>query len=221
MKKYLLIFIGLIVFNYSFSQEAFEGVVKYKSELKGKNPMMEGMMPDSFIFIFKNKDVRMVIMGGIVSAMMGDIISKGDSNISFMLDNNDKIAYRYDPYKYEKSITLDIQETGKIQEILKMKCTLYTVNYSTKDGYVVTNVWVTNDLSVSIPANNPLGRNFVYKGIEGFPMLIESKISYQQAEFEMIIRAVNIIQRPIPDDEFLIPPDYKIIPLEAPSDLGF
>jgi hypothetical protein len=221
MKKFLLLYIGFFVCNYVFPQDAFEGIVRYKSELKGNSPIMEGMMPDSFIFLFKDKDVRLMVVGGIISSMMGDIISKGDSNVSFMLDDIEKIAYRYDPYKYEKALSPDIEETEKTQQHLNKKCKLYKVNYATKDGYVETSVWTTNDITLAIPDNNPMSRNFVFNGVEGFPMLIESKVTYQQNEFEMIIRAVSIIKKPIPDKEFLIPPDYKIVPLVAPADIGF
>jgi len=221
MKRYLVLFFGILIYSCSYSQNSFEGVVKFKTDIKGKNSVMEGMMPDSIIFLFKNKDVRIILLGGIVSAMVGDIISKGDSNVSFMLDNTNKIAYRYDPDKYEKSPTVDIEETGKTQKILNKKCTLYKISYATKDGYVTTDLWITSELPIAIPGNNPLGKNFLFAGIGGFPLLIESKITHQSTEFDVIIKAVKIIERPIPANEFTIPEDYKIVPLSTTSELGF
>jgi hypothetical protein len=182
---------------------------------------MVGMMPDSFIFLFKDKDTRIMLLGGVLSAMMGDIISKGDSNVSFMLDNANKTAYRYNPDKYEKSAAVDIEETGKTQIILNKKCTLYRISYATKDGYIVTDLWTTTELPVAIPGNNPLGKNFVFSGVDGFPLMIESKVTYQSTEFNVIIKAVRIIERPVPAIEFMIPVDFKIVPLLTTSEFGF
>jgi hypothetical protein len=195
--------------------------VKFKSEIVGKNAVMEGMMPDSIIFLFKNKDVRIILIGGIVSAMMGDIISIGDSNTSYMIDKTDKTAYRYDPYKFEKDIAADIDETGKSQKFMDKKCDLFKVSYTTKNGRIVSDFWITNEVPVSIPKNNPFGKNFTFKGIDGFPLFIQSKINYQSSEFDFIIKCVQIKERQIPDDEFKIPADYKIVPLVAPADIGF
>jgi hypothetical protein len=221
MRKCLLIYLCLLTFSYSFSQNTFEGVVKYKTEIKGKNPVMVGMMPDSFIFLFRNKDSKIILQGGIVAAMMGDIISKGDSNVSFMLDVSDKIAYRFDKDKYEKQITVDIEETGKTKNILGKKCTLYRISYDTKDGNVVTDIWMTEELPIKFPRNNPMGKYFLYTELQGFPLLIESKIRYQLSEFDIILSAVKIIERPIPEKEFVIPANYKIVPLLSTSETGF
>lgn len=182
---------------------------------------MAGMMPDSFIFLFKDKDSKIMLQGGIVSAMMGDIISKGDSNISFMLDYSEKIAYRFDPYKYDKSIIVDVEETGKIKKILGRKCTLFRISYDNKDGNVVTDLWMTDELPVTIARNNPMGKYFVISDLKGFPLLIESKIKYQSTEFDIVISAVKIIERPIPANEFMIPEDFKIVPLSSSSEMGF
>jgi hypothetical protein len=221
MRKCLLLFICLLGISYSFSQNTFEGVVKFKTEITGKNPVMVGMMPDSFIFLFKNKDSKIILQGGIVSAMMGDIISKGDSNVSFMLNSADKIAYRFDKDKFEKKITVDIEETGKTKNILNKKCTLFRISYDTKDGNVVTDIWMTDELDVSFPRNNPMGKYFVYAELLGFPLLIESKIKYQSSEFDVILSAVKIIERPVPSGEFVIPKNYKIVPLLSTSETDF
>jgi len=221
MKRHLAILYCVVLFSSSYSQNTFEGVVKFKTDIKGQNSVMIGMMPDSFIFLFKDKDSKIMLQGGIVSAMMGDIISKGDSNISFMLDYPEKIAYRFDKYKFEKAMTVDVEETGKTKKILNKKCTLYRISYDSKDGNVVSDLWMTNELPVAIPRNNPMGKYFVYSDLPGFPLLIESKIKYQATEFDIIISAVRIIERPIPASEFTIPPDFKIVPLLTTSELGF
>lgn len=221
MKRYPVIIFFVLIVSCSYSQNAFEGVVKFTTEIKGGNTLTEGMMPDSFIFLFKNKDVRMMLSGGIISAMMGDVISKADSNVSYMLDYSSKIAYRYDPYKYEKSTNPDIEETEKTQKILDRKCSLYKISYSTKNGYVTTDLWVSTELPINIIGNNPLGKNFSFPGVEGFPLLMESKITYHLIEFNIVIKAVKIIERPIPAHEFLIPDGFQVVPLSSPSDIEF
>ena len=221
MKRYLTLIFGFVIFSSLYAQNTFEGIIKFKTEIKGKNPVMEGMMPDSFIFLFKNKDVRIILSGGILSAMMGDIVSKGDSNISFMLDYTNKTAYRYDPYKFGKSASIDVDETDKKQKILDKNCKLFKISNSTKDGYITTDLWTTDELPILMPTNNPITKNFVFAGIEGFPLLVESKITYQATEFDIIIKAVRIIERPIPANEFMIPEDFKIVPLLTTSESGF
>lgn len=214
MKRFLQ-FVLLVLLSFSLSAQSkkyFEGSIFFSFDVSGGGEELEmskAFLPNGYKFRVKGEKIRMRMEGGMVAAMIGDIIFDGDNDQQFMLN------------EANKTVTLmpaEKEQEPKVPEgyrVARGNADKEIAGYQTKH-YVVKNdnnlselmeFWVTEELSFRIPKGkntSPLGAGFGY-GIKGFPL----KLVMEQAGMTITMEAKRITAEKLSNQIFEIPKDYK------------
>jgi hypothetical protein len=219
MKK--LSMLGLLLFAVLFvsAQKPFEGTISYESTISGEgSEMMAGMMPNSYLIQFLGKDCRAEMKGGMMTGFFGPFIFKGDKGETYMIKDNEKVAYKLDidankSAGEKKPVITDMKESKKI---LGYNCSHYRMIIEDKSGNQTVDVWSTKDLKVLIPAGSPATESLFYQGIDGISLLIEATIPYQTSELKMSFKATTLKEEKPDASLFVIPSTYEVKPFKSP-----
>jgi hypothetical protein len=224
MKKPLLLIIVLLFALNCFSQDEFEGTVIFQVTISGKNAsMLKGMFPDSYNFKYKGSNVRLELVGGMLGNLYWPIITRSDSGCAYMVNDNEKTAYKFDSRKYaskfNKNSSFVEMDDEKIIE--NYNCNHYSGQSDSRNGQTTVSIWTTEELNLTIPANNPLTKNFNYFGVSGFPLLVEINVNHQSTEFKLTLKATTIKKEKLDNKLFEIPQEYSVKPYVLPASDGF
>ncbi len=222
MKKFVIILlIGTIVSLSVSAQKEFEGTIKFSWKIVGEgSDMIDAMMPSASYYLVRNKDVLFKMEGGMMTAMIGDILYLNKSKLSYMIRKGEKIAY-----KIEQEVTTDknVKPTViKVDEILKIlgyDCQKYKV--ITKSGGVETvqYIWTTNAFKFPGMVKNKATRNSNLKieGVDGLPLKLITSAGPMN-----IIMTATLMNKSVPDkSNFVLPKDYEIKIFDASKIMGF
>ena len=184
----------------------FEGVIKFSMEYKGDQAaMLAKTLPTSNLITLKGNNSKVVMEGGIMSAMIGDVISKGDEKTTYFIQSAQKTVYKVksDELKSDKEDNATVTKESGTASILGYKCTKYKVVTDNGTNYV----WATKDINVG---SADFRGKVTYKGVEGVIMKQEMNITDKGVTYTIIMTMVAFDQKTVSDSEFAIPSDYTL-----------
>jgi hypothetical protein len=220
MKKITHILTILILFATTAYPQNFEGTVKYDLKYSGEAiAQFASMMPSAYTLKLKGDKSRFTIEGGMMSALMGDIITHSDKELAYILMPQQKTAYKISTKDSEKNaqeklnappIVPKVINTGETEKINGYNCTKYKISIKNDEGEIISYVWASKDIAAKLPKATMQTGITTYEGIDGFPVKIEQNMSQMGISFTMNIILNELKQGKIPDSEFTVPSDYKI-----------
>ena len=172
---------------------------------------MAAFMPTSYEYLISESNLRMKINGGMSAAMLGDMLILGEEDKSYMIKDAEKTAYLMadDEDDSAEEMKPEVEKTDETKTISGYDCQKYIVKMKTDGppGEAVQTMWMTEDLQIKRPkgAEKNGGAVFV-NGVEGFPMMIETKTM----GFTMVMKVTEVEKMSIPSSTFEIPKGYEI-----------
>lgn len=214
MKKILLSFSAICISLFSFAQ--FEGEVKYSISITGDKEIeqQKAMMPTHYRMLFRNGDSKFIQEGGIMAAMMGDIITKGNEGKTYFVNHTTKIVNEFTPKESDNKTEIKpiVTKENETVKILGYQCQKYKVVMKNDKGEdaVTTYLWAAKDLKVATKGGSKKygAGQFQYEGVEGFPLKMQVVTKAQGANMTMTMTAVNLSTTAPDAKEFEIPENY-------------
>lgn len=205
MKK--LIFALALSAPLVLSAQNFEGVIKFSMEYKGDNSaQLTQMAPSANIVTIKGNNAKVVMEGGMMASMIGDVVNKGDEKTTYFVQASSKTVYKVKSEEAKKDDGGDdavVTKESSTAKILGYTCQKYKV--VTKNG---TNyVWATKDV---IMGNADYRGKVTYKGVEGMVLKQEMNMTQEGQTMQIIMTCVQIDKKSVNDSEFAIPSDYTV-----------
>lgn len=201
------IFFAVVLLSPMFlSAQSFEGVIKFSMEYKGDQvEMIKAMAPSGNTITVKGKNTKVVMEGGGMKAMIGDVISKGDEKTTYFVQADNKTVYKVksEELKSDKEEDAKVTKENSTATILGYKCQKYKVVTAKGTNYV----WATTDINVG---DADYKGKVMYKGIEGVAMKFEMNISEQGVSYTVTSTMVSFDKKTVSDSEFSIPSDYTV-----------
>ena len=205
MKK--LFFAAALLCPVLASAQGFEGVIKFSMEYKGDQAdMMAKSAPSANVVTIKGNKSKVVMEGGMMAAMIGDVINIGDENTTYFVQAASKTVYKVksDEVKQkEDNDKIKVTKENSTATILGYKCQKYKVETESGTNYV----WATKDIDVG---SAEYRGKISYKGVEGMIMKQEMNITRQGVSMTVIMTMVAFDKKTVSDSEFTIPADYTV-----------
>jgi len=214
MKKSFLGLVLLFIVTVAVAQKDFEGTIVFKINVEGADASkLQTMMPDSYTFLFKGEDLKILIQGGYMSLLMGPLIVKGSK--TYMIKEEKKTAYIIpdDKKKNKPKSNVKLTKLGTGDKILGYLCTKFKVEEKDDKGKLVTSlIWTTDAIKVDNFKKNQqtIDMQLFYEGMTGFPMKVESKVSASDMNYEVTMAVTKVLPAVLSNSLFQIPADYKI-----------
>ncbi len=187
--------------------QTFEGVIKFSMEYKGDNAaQLTQMAPAANVITIKGNNAKVVMEGGVMSSMIGDVVNKGDEKTTYFVQAASKTVYKVKSDENKKD------DDDKDVTVTKEKSTAKILGYTCQKYKVVTKngtnyVWATKD--VDLGGVDYRGK-VTYKGVEGMIMKQEMNISQDGQSMTIIMTAIQLEKKSVNDSEFTIPSDYTV-----------
>lgn len=210
MKKVSLLFVLAFLAFTSFAQTPFQGTLKYSWKVMGEGvEQYEAMMPTGHTLKVRGSDTRFSMEGGMLSAMMGNIVSQGKKGVTYMIKDDESTAYKMKAEEAKEEVADPVvTKEDEVIQIAGYDCQKYSV-VSTVSGMEMTQyVWVNEKWTMPSGngASSMMGGGSSIKGIKGVPM----KIMVNQGPMTMVM-TVSSVDLTVPaKTEFKVPKGYKV-----------
>jgi len=205
MKK-LILAAGLLI-PMLMNAQGFEGVMKFSMEYKGDQADQMAMAaPKTNIITVKGNNTKVVMEGGMMGAMIGDVINKGDEKMTYFVQSANKTVYKVksDEVKTDKKDDkVKVTKESSTATILGYKCQKYKVEIDGQTNYV----WATKDIDIG---DVDYRGKVSYKGVEGVVMKQEMNVEQQGMKMTIIMTMIEFKKKSVDDAEFAIPSDYTV-----------
>src|SRR5687767_13114288 len=125
------------------SAQSFEGVIRFSMEYKGDNAaQLTQMAPSANVVTIKGNNAKVVMEGGMMASMIGDVVNKGDEKTTYFIQSSSKTVYKV------KSEEADKGDDGSDAVVTKENSTAKILGYTCQKYKVVTKsgtnyVWAT------------------------------------------------------------------------------
>jgi Domain of unknown function (DUF4412) len=209
MRKLTALILACVATLAAWAQTPFQGTLNYSWKFMGEGvEQFEAMMPTGSVLKVRGKDSRFEMEGGMLSAMMGDILAIGKKGEAYMLKDDESTAYKMkkDDKEEGEEIAPVITKEDEVIQIAGYDCQKYSVTTSA-DGMEITQyVWVNEKFTMpEAGGGGMLGATSV-KGVKGLPM----KIMVNQGPMTMVM-TVTSVDLTLPEKAlFKVPKGYKI-----------
>lgn len=197
------------------AQPAFEGHIVYQFTFDIDDDQQAAqlamVMPTSLDFKFKGTSTWAKFSGGMMEAVMGDMIVNGASQQAYLVRHTEKTAYVVDQQPPEDEPGTELPKpTGNQAMILGYSCQEYMLQTETPEGLLTQSFWISDAIQVEIPdfANTGFGLGLTLPGMEGLPLKVE--MSAPGGEGSLTILATKISPESIADTLFTVPEGYAI-----------
>lgn len=198
------------------AQKNFNGIISYDIQLMGENAdQYASFMPTSYEYQFLGSDVKMLMHGGMMEMMMGEILVKGAEGITYIIKRSEDKAYKFDPEIDGENETLQpvITKMDETITILGYNCVKYmVVSPATQvSEETVQYVWATREINFKKPKSAQGGSGTIFiHGLEGFPLKIMAEIQ----GMTMLYTASKIEEKKLKKDDFTVPKNFTIEPYD-------
>lgn len=225
--KYLILALVSITLTTTTQAQYFSGEINFKVNIEGASgdqaEMMKSMMPSDFNFKFDGKQkMKFAMKGGMMAAMMGEIVADGTTGEAFMLKHKEKKAFTMPDDQEESSDNKpSVTKLSETQTIAGYKTQKYQVESMDKGKKETIIMWIAKDLNIAKPdAANMKGNanNFFVEGLDGFPLRVE--VAMDQVSGTMVMQADKVEKKDYPASAFEIPSDYKVEEFNPKSMMG-
>lgn len=186
------------------SGQSFEGVIRFSMEYSGDQAdMIKAQAPSANVITIKGNNSKVVSEGGIMGAMIGNIITKSDEKTTYFVNDSQKSVYKAksDEVKNDKGEDAVATKESGTATILGYKCQKYKVVMNGTDNYV----WATTDIKVG-----EYSGKVAYKGVDGVILKQELNMNEQGMSIKIIMTCVSFDKKSVSDNEFEIPTTYKV-----------
>lgn len=229
MRRVTIVSLFVLLLNVALNaQSFFEGIITYKIDYSGESiEAMKAMMPNSYVFQFKDNNQIFKTEGGLMAGMTGDILSIGDKGLSYMIKHSEKTAYKIDAGKSKDEISPEMKPKvtkmdGK-EKIGNYNCDKYEVVIKSKEGLDLNQtMWVSKELNIKKPektnASSTSGAFFLQE-IDGFPVKIQQNIDMMGIKFTQTMTIDKVETKTLDAAQFIVPKDYKIKDFD-PASMG-
>lgn len=205
----------LLLISQAVWAQNFEGTIVYKMAMnfseqqKKEMAQMEQMgysMPTGFEVSSKNTNAIMKVMN--TKGTMMEMITSGDKNESFLLDRNEKKAYKMPAESANSTAKLKVTKTDEFETIAGYKCRKYIIEGN--GGGMTQHVWASPQLKMPVPKfSSGLGGGLaMIEGVEGIPLKMVVKGGGNSSE--IVATAVN--KTKINTDDLKVPSNYTVEP---------
>lgn len=185
MRKLFLLLTFLLATTALFAQKPFQGYIKYSFKIMGENAeMMESMMPTSMELYSSKKNMMVKMNGGMMGAMMGDMLSSPKE--SYMIKHDEKTAYLLKNPEEAKDNAKVVKE-DEVITIQGHSCQKYKVTKTDTKGEQTAYIWITKDYKLPVTGGKG-AENMAVPGIPGIAM----KIMTSQGGVTVVISAIEI-----------------------------
>lgn len=229
MKK--LFFISSLILLQLFAwanPDEFEGNITFGIDLEGTGTeLLKAMLPNNYVYVLKGDQMIFKMQGGMAGGMIGEIVINANDGNHYMVKHNEETAYKIDPESVnENSNTPTDAKVTPLDEYLDIqgyKCRKYKITVSQNGTETNQYLWATPDIKLKGQENvkSELSGNIFYKGVQGFPLKVETTIDKMGMSFKMIMTANSINQTTIDSGLFTLPESYKVKPFDASKIMGF
>lgn len=218
----LLLFSSLV---YAQSKKGLEGSIIFNFQATGGGPEFETarlFMPTGYVFKVKGASMRMSMQGGMVAAMVGDLIVNAKTNEQYMVMPATKTAMRLPQDEAIKpgagQADFAVTEGGDARKIQGYDCFHYIIELKDQPGASIE-LWLTEEIQLKIPRKSntsPLAQVGKY-GLNGFPL----RMLMLQEGIQVSIEAIEIVREPLDDRLFEVPKGYTVTDFNRESlDMG-
>ncbi|MCB0761343.1 MAG: DUF4412 domain-containing protein [Flavobacteriales bacterium] len=202
MYKSILTFALLLILGAFQAQDNFEGMITFKIEytqLPAEMAGFESMLPTEMVSYIKGHKSRNEQTTAITGQQVTIVDSETSYTVSLMNLLGNKIALEITPEEAEASKSnesdMKIEYTKEKKEIAGYTCTKVLISFPEMATPLI--VYVTKDIKGATQEN--------FGDLEGFPLEYIVAAEGVQARYY----AVKVEEKPISDDLFNIPTDYK------------
>lgn len=217
MKQLLLLFICFIAATTLFAQKVFEGHINYSFKIMGEGMDAYGaMMPTSMDLYASKKGTMIKINGGMMEAMMGEVLSTPKE--SYMIKHSEETAYIYKSDAAEKDDSPVVVKEDEVLTINGMSCQKYKVTTTTAQGDQTSYVWLNSDYT--LPVMKGKGNDgMMATGVPGVPG-IALKTMTSTGPMTLVLTATEFKTGKQDKKYFTIPKGYAKKDYE-PGAMGF
>ncbi|MEM0996268.1 MAG: DUF4412 domain-containing protein [Bacteroidota bacterium] len=224
MKKIFLflLFAGLAVTGLR-AQSGFEGRIEFTIEVKGAEAeQMKAYMPTAYEYLISGTNMRMITIGGMAAAMMGDMVIQGEEGKVYMVKDDQKRAFIMpdtEDEEEEEDINIQVEKMNETLEIAGYTCQKYKVMVPAGKGSedATQYMWTTTKLDVLQPSSVKAAEyNLFVKGLDGFPLKVVTTTNGMT--LDMTVREIE--KKSIPASKFEIPSDYEVTEFNPASLMG-
>lgn len=197
------------------ANDPFEGMIRYKLQVTGDNAeMFSAFMPNAMEMYMKGSNSIVKTIGG-MAAMTGDILTRGNEKLVYMLMHSKTTAYKINTTdeKSDKEADMKIEKLNGEEVVNGYKCKIYNVTISSAEGANITQkMWCTTDIQITPPVSSSKTStgNFFIKGIEGFPVKIEQMMDVQGMKINQTITLDKLEKMNLDEKMFEVPSNYKV-----------
>lgn len=219
MKKIFLSLSAAALTVLSVFAQDFEGTLKYSIAMSGGGiEAQKAMLPTGYTFVIKGNNSKFITEGGMVSSMIGDVIYRGDEKTTYLVNNTTRTANKLEKTdsKEDKKSDLKVTKESGTAKILGYDCQKYkVVSKDPESGSEqIIYLWASKDLklSASNKSESPVGGigQFMFEGVDGFPLKMETITKIQGSEIKTIMTATKIDLSKVSESEVSIPKGYRI-----------
>ncbi|MBA4303271.1 MAG: hypothetical protein C0424_03490 [Sphingobacteriaceae bacterium] len=216
MKKTLFAWTLVFLTSLAFAQSKknFEGTILFSFEVSGGGQEMEmakAFMPTGYVFKIKGENSRMSIQGGMMAAMMGDVVVNAAKDQVYMVNDANKSAMlmpKEEGKAADEAGKYDVQKGADKRSIAGFSCEHYVVK--SKEGELLAEYWVTDEIAIKAPkgkssASSPIGQSGSY-GISGFPL----RVQMSQMGMLITMEAKEVKKEKLANSLFEVPKDYTL-----------
>lgn len=218
MKKLFLAITSICISALTVNAQNFEGTLKYTISMSGIDATQKAMLPTGYTITIKGVNSKFVTEGGMMGSMLGDIISRGDEKVTYLVNHTTKVANKLknEENKNEgKKPDVKVTKENSTAKILGYDCQKYKVTSKDESGAEqIIYLWAAKDLQLggSHNSSSPVGGvgQFVFDGVEGFPLKMEITNKMQGTEIKTVLTATKIDLSKVDESAVSVPKDYKI-----------
>jgi hypothetical protein len=221
-KSIFLLIVMFFVTSVTFAQRTFEGTIRHEIKYLGESAdQMAAFAPSGTVYMILGNDLKFRLEGGMTAAMMGDILVKGKEGISYMLKDDEQIAYKFTSDDEEvEEVHPVITKEDEIITIVGHQCQKYKVVTTTEEGEVVTYVWTTLDFVFPKFKGSSTSGNVVFEGVPGVPLKHMTTMDMMGMSITTIYTAIELTEGKLSAEEFEIPENYEIKEFDPSSMFG-
>lgn len=203
MKQLLLLFICFLATTNLFAQKVLEGKLTYSFKIMGEGvEAYESMMPTSMEIYSSKKGMMVKMNGGMLAAMMGEIVSTPKE--AYMLKHDEETAYLMKDDEASKDNDAQVVKEDEVAEIQGFKCQKYKVIKTTAKGEQTAYIWINSDYKFPVTGGKGGAENMAVPGVPGIAM----KTMTSEAGMTVVLTATEFKTGKQHKKYFTIPKGY-------------
>lgn len=204
------------------SENAFEGSLRFNVEFTGGDMVNRAqvamMVPESYRLYIKGNQTKIIMKGGMIGMMMGEVVIDGTTGRGFVISHMNDTAYEIsaDPNLKERAAPVIVDENETLV-IAGYECRKFRITRNNPSGAMIQYMWVTDaiqlDLGTSFGGALKDTMPFWTEGLSGFPLKIST--SFPGTPMTMTLTVTEVKRQKVDPSLFAVPAGYAIETLDT------